>query len=424
MHYNSWYDIGTGQPFGESAALEVVKRFTTELISKRGVQIDGYLMDDGWDDHQSLWRFHKGWPNGFTNLAAAAAAGGSSIGVWLSPWGGYAGRGDRIAAARADGFEIKDSADGSDPVFVLSGPKYYARFRETVLEFIDRYNVSMFKFDGIGSQTGVGHDAFTPDFAAAMKLLREIRERSKDIWINLSTGTWASPFWLLHADCVWRRGHDHYFRGEGPPRERWITYRDGETYRNIVEMNPLFPLSSVMLHGTIFARSAWDLNKPNQSLHFVHDVRAAAGAGTMLQELYITPGLLGRSEWDAVAEAITFVRAHRRLLVDTHWVGGDPNDGEVYGWAAHRTAPHESGFSVVESVLTLRNPNMTAASIPIDPNAVFELGDPAPLTPRGYVLRSPYLLQRVQTLELSGGSETLVTLAPFEVMTWYSSNII
>lgn len=70
--------------------------------------------------------------------------------------------------------------------------------------------------------------SFAADFAAMIHLLKEIREKNKDVWINLSTGTWPSPFWLQHADCIWRRGHDHYFAGEGPPRERWMTYRDGQ----------------------------------------------------------------------------------------------------------------------------------------------------------------------------------------------------
>jgi len=68
-----------------------------------------------------------------------------------------------------------------------------------------------------------------------MQLIREIRKKRPSIWINLSTGTWPSPFWLMHADCIWRRGHDHFFvkrdgKPEGAPREDWITYRDGQTY--------------------------------------------------------------------------------------------------------------------------------------------------------------------------------------------------
>lgn len=147
---------------------------------------------------------------------------------------------------------------------------------------------SMFKFDGIGSMKGTSANAFAADFEAAMRLLRELRQWNADVWINLSTGTWPSPFWLLWADCIWRRGHDHYFHGDGEPRERWITYRDGMTFTNVHSVEPMFPLSSVMLHGVIYARDAWDLNKPNQGVMLANEIRTAFGAGTMLQELYIT----------------------------------------------------------------------------------------------------------------------------------------
>ena len=88
LHYNTWYDLGAGSPFNEDAALDVITSFTRELTTKRGVQLNSYLMDDGWDDHKSLWQFHKGWPHGFSRLSRAANTVGSSIGAWLSPWGG------------------------------------------------------------------------------------------------------------------------------------------------------------------------------------------------------------------------------------------------------------------------------------------------------------------------------------------------
>ena len=49
MHYNTWYDLGAGSSFNESAALAVVDAFATEFVSKRGVRLDNFLIDDGWD---------------------------------------------------------------------------------------------------------------------------------------------------------------------------------------------------------------------------------------------------------------------------------------------------------------------------------------------------------------------------------------
>jgi hypothetical protein len=73
LHYNSWYDIGYFSKYDERAALAVIVAYGTELAERRGVQLDSFLFDDGWDDPQTLWRFHEGFPRGFTQLREAAA---------------------------------------------------------------------------------------------------------------------------------------------------------------------------------------------------------------------------------------------------------------------------------------------------------------------------------------------------------------
>src|SRR5208282_4591384 len=85
LHYNSWYDIGYFSKYDEKAALNVINTFGEELVVKRGVKLDSFLFDDGWDDPATLWRFHSGFPNGFTPLRQAAAKYGAAPGIWLSP---------------------------------------------------------------------------------------------------------------------------------------------------------------------------------------------------------------------------------------------------------------------------------------------------------------------------------------------------
>merc|ERR1712048_1486158 len=113
----------------------------------------------------------------------------------------------------------------------------------------------MLKIDGIGNPAGQKW-TLPEDFDAAIRLIDELRSFSRDVFINLSTGTWPSPFWLFSSDTIWRRGHDHYFEGDGPARERWITYRDARVHEFVVRTSPLFPLSSLMVHGVIFAKDA------------------------------------------------------------------------------------------------------------------------------------------------------------------------
>merc|ERR1711907_358006 len=87
----------------------------------------------------------------------------------------------------------------------------------------------MYKFDGVA---GDPHE-LAQEMEAMLSLIAEIRraavkrkrQRQKgakskqhnesekevddeDVWINLTTGTWASPFFLLWVDSVWRGGPD------------------------------------------------------------------------------------------------------------------------------------------------------------------------------------------------------------------------
>ena len=65
--------------------------FRDSLIIKRHVPLEAFLFDDGWDDNKTLWGFNAtAFPNGFTKMREVAEACGSSIGVWLGPFGGYA----------------------------------------------------------------------------------------------------------------------------------------------------------------------------------------------------------------------------------------------------------------------------------------------------------------------------------------------
>ena len=66
-----------------------INAFGRELTEKRGVKLDSFLFDDGWDKHDSLWKFNKGFPDGFTPLKEAAQKYNAEPGVWMSPWGGY-----------------------------------------------------------------------------------------------------------------------------------------------------------------------------------------------------------------------------------------------------------------------------------------------------------------------------------------------
>jgi hypothetical protein len=400
LHYNSWYDIGYFTPYTEAEALDRINTFGEELSVKRGVKLDSFLFDDGWDDRSGSWNFSKDFPRGFVPLREAAAKYGAAPGMWLSPWGGYSKpKEERVRNGKAAGYEVVN--DG----LALSGPKYYQRFHDVVIGLLNHDGINQFKFDGTGNADSVFPGSrFDSDFAAAIELIKDIRTDKPDTFINLTTGTWASPFWLRYADSIWRGGEDDWHAGVGTEREQWITYRDQQTYENVVIQGPLYPLNSLMLHGIIYAQMNKRLNT-DPGHDFANEVRSYFATGTQLQELYITPSLLGKDDWDVLAEAAKWSRANADVLRDTHWIGGDPGRLDVYGWAA---------WSPTKSIITLRNPDARAQTAVIDLQRQLELPKGAA---RRFTVRDVWHRGGDVPAQLDADRVSTITLAPFEVLT-------
>lgn len=424
LHYNNGYEIGCeywawkrsddpskAEAFRgrmEQVWLDTMRVFGSELVEKREVRLDAFAHDFMWDDEDVVWRFHAGYPNGFSPARRVAEQYGAEVGVWFSPAGGYPGRSARVASGREQGFETNDKG------LTLGGPRYWARFREACANMIRRYGVCYFKFDGFGggnNQPGAG--PYRSDVVGLLRVIEELRALRSDVFINPSTGSWPSPFWLLWADCIWRSGSDSGLCGKGSDRQQWMTYRDSETYARVVKRAPLYPLSSLMLHGLFihskpFVDNPYDHDSPGQTYELadiVSEIRSFFGGGTNLQELYINPDVMPAAGWDALAEAAAWARDNADVLADTHWIGGDPAQTEAYGWASW--APRKG-------ILTLRNPDDRPASIELDIGQAFELPGGAPTR---YVLRSPWRQEAdAAEVTIEAGRPHRFELDPFEVL--------
>lgn len=406
LHYNSWFDIAWDkQKYDEAQSMDAIQQFGRQLVQQRGVQMDSFLFDDGWDDDKTLWSFHSGFPKGFTPLKAAAAEYHAGIGVWVSPFGGYdVAKIQRLKYASQFGYETNASG------FSVAGPKYYKRFHDICLEMVQKYGVNQFKFDGLAAGARANENGLTRDGDAMLRLVEDLRAAKPDIYINQTTGTWPSPFWLLCVDSTWRGGADHDFQGQGSWCQQWMTYRDAQTYDNVVTKAPLYPLNSLMLHGIIYAKNASHLTNMSDA-DFADQARAFFGNGTQLQELYITPALLDKQNWDDLAEAAKWSRRNADVLVDTHWIGGDPGKGEVYGWAS---------WSPRKAILVLRNPTDQPANFTADAASLFEL--PAGV-PGKIVMRRPWKKDRQEpAVTLESGRAATLALKPFEVLVLEETN--
>jgi len=411
LHYNSWYHLNIGRPnnhMTEAECLKTIDHFGRELIRKRGVKLDAFVWDDGWDDFNSLWGFHKDFPNGFKKLKKAGAKYGAAQGVWMSPWGGYGGpKKKRIAYGTSRGYET--NARG----YSMAGAKYGKAFGEVCLRMMRDHGVVFFKFDGMGTgnnKTGAKAE-MADDVDAVLALTRTLRRENRSLFISATIGTWASPFWTRYADSIWRQGGDTGFHGAGDARQKWITYRDKFCHDWIVRKGPLYPLNSLMLHGPCIGERRNPSRMPRGEKSVADEIWTFFGSGTNLQELYISPHLLTEKMWDQLAAAAKWSRANTDVLVDTHWIGGDPGGGEVYGWASWQPR---------KGIVTLRNPSDKPQSCALELARDLELPDEH-LT--DYALKSPRTPQRLDKLRAVSVEPLRVELKPFEVLVFEATAI-
>ena len=352
LHYNNWYDVWLGKPveqrMTESESIEAIHYFGKELVQKRNVNVHAVVWDDGWDDfRKSLWEFHSGFPDGFKKLMEVAKEYNIDQGVWMSPNGGYAYAKDaRIAHCKPLGYEVNETG------FSMGGPNYYKAYLNACLKMIRENGVVFFKFDGMGDG---GHNSgeeikLSDDINGVLNISRELRKEKQDIYISATAGTWASPYWLLYADSIWRQGSDSDHHGTGDSRQSWITYRDMFTYNRVVKAGPLYPLNSLMLHGILIGnrpgRAPAGMAMDDKSL--ADEAWTFFGSGTCLQELYISPDVPTDQMLDSIADAANWAHENAHILIDSHWIGGSPEFEEVYGWASWQS---NKGF------LIIRNPS-------------------------------------------------------------------
>jgi len=105
-------------------------------------------------------------------------------------------------------------------------------------------------------------------------------------------------------------------------------------------------------------------------------------------------------------------RANKDILADTHWIGGSPEKGEVYGWAAWKNN---------QGTLTLRNPSDKVQTFAVDIAKTFEL--PANAAAK-YQLQSPWKADVSKSkLTATAGKIIAIELKPFEVLTLDASAV-
>lgn len=113
IHYNSWYELNINRNndsdpakrMTEEQCLAVLKDWQEQFFQKRGMSIDAFVWDDGWDEFNSLWDFHKMFPQGFKRIDAAAGRQKAGIARGWVRWGlrSLQGQASRLLEREASG---------------------------------------------------------------------------------------------------------------------------------------------------------------------------------------------------------------------------------------------------------------------------------------------------------------------------------
>jgi len=369
--YNSWYDLRSPeypkvQPdhvMNEQNVLNIIRLFRKNMIEKHSIKLDAFVLDDGWDVYQSDWVLRKEtFPNGLKPIADTLQKTGTSLGLWMGPTGGYSFRMKRVDWMKDHGYEVVGK--GRDyAMLCIGGKNYSALFKKRVTDFVEKEGVAYFKWDGIQfscSEPDHGHPvgiysrrAILDSVIAKCKAVRAINPAT---YLNITSGTWLSPWWVKYANQVWMQGADYGYADVPSISERdaAITYKDFVLYDDLKNQDCWFPVSNMMTHGIIKGNLERLGGEDDPLDKFTNDAVFYVARGISMIELYISPDLLSEGEWDAIGGAIRWAKDHQAVLANTQMIGGDPTNREPYGYVH---------FKESRGILALRNPFITPTHI-------------------------------------------------------------
>ena len=358
---NNWYQLGYVGRMSE----DTVQRELDEFRSVP-VDLDFYCLDDPWDGEwepaTGLWgrMAPSRFPGGLEAVRAAAKATG--IGLWVSPWGGYFDRHDhRVEWGGANGFEVHG---GHWPRLCPAGDRYRRHLAESMSAFT-RAGVGYWKLDGVQFDCDAadhGHGGRTDQMDRFAALLDEVRAVNPAAVLTFTTGSNPSPWWLCHADFVWRGGLDDDAPAEfdGGRHERFATYIDSclNAFRGTG-----VPVSAVVTFSVVENEVRGYQTEGEGPETWERHCWFLVGRGTHHHDLYVAPNSLSATEWDALARALRWARANQQVLARSRMVGGRPQAGEPYGFVSEAEG---------RVIVCLRNPSARPQSVEIEVGPVAE----------------------------------------------------
>ncbi len=374
--YNSWYDLravdypsktptAENVVMNEKNILRIIDLIRKNMIEKNNIKLDAFVLDDGWDIYKSDWTIKKEqFPNGVKPIVDELKKTNTELGIWFGPTGGYSARLDRINWMKDHGYEVvgkgKDNA-----MLCLAGKNYSSIFKKRVTDF-SKEGIGYYKWDGIQfscSEPDHGHPVGLFSRRAVMESVIEkcnaVRAVNPNTFLNITSGTWLSPWWVKYANQIWMDGGDYGY-ADVPSisaRDAAITYRDFVLYEDFKLKNLWFPIANLMTHG-IIKGNLEKLGGESESLDkFTTEAMLYFARGVSMYELYISPDLLTDAEWNAMSKAITWAKDRFPILQQGEMIGGDPRKRETYGYVH---------FNGSKGIVAARNPFIVPNTLKVE----------------------------------------------------------
>ncbi len=377
LHFNNWYSIDakkiTKEEFINKTYIPIKKQ-----LDKYDVKLDAMVPDHGWQDGNFEYPPYKVYsPKKDNNHEDLALIGkmlreeGTNLGIWLA----FDGRNQKIdkgiemagyQSALSDEFDReKYSWTSKKDFFDILQPKYQKDLKESIRYLIEEVGVNYFKHDF--------NHMFTSNYLTerhareecldfTLELLKYERELNPEVFLNFTNGSWFSPFWLQHVNCLWMMSGDSGGNGDYPQlslREGATTYRDKYFYDNFRFSRPdrpVIPIANFMTHGILFSKK-----KPFTNFNDIIDdwsnyVVMYYGRGTTVKELYVSPDLLSEQDWEVLGKTTKWAVENQENLLNTIYLGGDAGKAEPYGYVS---------WNNNKAILTVRNPQRESQEIKV-----------------------------------------------------------
>lgn len=425
--YNSWYDlrspafkdVAPEHIMNEKNILHIIDLFKKNMIAPYGIHLNAFVLDDGWDVHHSDWQLRKTtFPHGLKPISDELKKLGTTLGIWYGPTGGYSFRADRISWMGDHGYEVTGSGD--DAMMCIGGKKYSALFRQRTTDMVKNGGVGYFKWDGIqfscsdpshGHPTGYySRRAILDSVIAKCEAVRAV---NPDVYLNITSGTWLSPWWMKYANQIWMQGNDFGFADVPSVNQRdaSMTYKDFVLYNDFKIQDEWFPLSNLMTHGIIKGTLNEIGGEDDPLTKFTDDAMFYFARGVTMYELYISPDLLTQGEWVALSKSLKWAEDRFAVLKHTNMIGGAPAKGEAYGYVH---------FKGNKGILALRNPGMKTQNIRVHLNPGYGIDPEARslvlerVYPSHWISPDLYSAGAIVSLPLTGYETAIYELYPLD----------